>query len=178
MNGNLQTTRSWTARLAAAHDAVTRAGFIGAALCLAVITGSYCYEIVARYFFSAPTVWAGALVSYALCAMVFLTMPELTRQRAHIVLTLLQNFMSDQSASVLRRVVCVAAGVACMFAAWFIAHAIIGQYQQDVHTISAWPIPKWPLSTFIVYGMFSSSVHFLRQVMNDAPAESSMAAVS
>lgn len=178
MRGDLQITRSWPARLAAAHDAATRAGFIGAALCLGVITCSYCYEVVSRYFFSAPTIWASALVSYALCAMVFLTVPELARQRAHIVISLLSDSMSNHSAAVLRRVVCMVAGVVCMIAAWFGGRATVSQYELDIQTITAWPILKWPLSAFIVYGMFSTSIHFFRQVVNDAPVESSLAAVS
>ena len=54
---------AFRATLAKAHDAVTHVGFIGAACCLAVIVCSYCYEVVARYFFSAPTEWASSLVS-------------------------------------------------------------------------------------------------------------------
>src|SRR5262245_60395597 len=73
-----------TARLAAAHDALSRLGFYVAAGCLGVIVCSYCFEVVSRYFFNAPTVWAGPLVAYMLCALVFLAAPDLTRQNAHI----------------------------------------------------------------------------------------------
>ena len=68
------------ARLAAAHDALSRLGFDVAAGCLGVIVCSYCYEVVSRYFFNAPTIWAGPLVAYMLCALVFLAAPDITRK--------------------------------------------------------------------------------------------------
>ncbi len=175
MSGGTAIGRSWADRLAAGHDALTRAGFVGAAVCLAAIVGAYCYEVVARYFLSAPTVWANALVSYALCAMVFLAMPELSRQKAHIVLNLLPDRLSPQRAASLQRVIRFVAVAACLFAAWFSADATISQYAQGIETMSAWPIPKWPLSMVIPYGMLSTSLYFLRQVSSnerDLPAGS------
>ncbi len=68
------------ARLAAAHDALSSLGFAIAAGCLGIIVCSYCYEVVSRYFFNAPTIWAGPLVAYMLCALVFLAAPDITRK--------------------------------------------------------------------------------------------------
>jgi TRAP-type C4-dicarboxylate transport system permease small subunit len=157
--------------LAAAHDAVTRAGFLGAAGCLVVLSCAYFYEVVARYFFGAPTFWASALVSYALCAMVFMAMPELTRQRIHIVINMLLDWLSPAKANRLRRVLSLAAGAVCMLAAWFSVDATISQYQQGIQTLAAWPIDKWTVSSFIVYGMLSTSIYFLRQAAGEKLAD-------
>lgn len=180
MNASAAPARSLRASLAAAHDAVTRAGFLGAAGCLVVITGSYCYEVVARYFFSAPTVWASALVSYALCGMVFMAMPELSRRRIHIVINMLLDWLSLANADRLRRVLSLAAGAVCLLAAWFSADTTISQYKQGIQTLAAWPIDKWPVSSFIVYGMLSTSIYFLRQTAGEklADAHTSVAAIS
>jgi C4-dicarboxylate transporter DctQ subunit len=180
MNPGAAPVRSLRARLAAAHDVVTRAGFLSAAVCLVVITGSYCYEVVARYFFSAPTVWAAALVSYALCGMVFMAMPELSRQRIHIVINMLLDWLSPAKADRLRRVLSLTAGGVCLLAAWFSVDATISQYQQGIQTLTAWPIDKWPVSSFIVYGMLSTSIYFLRQAAGEklAGTDTSAAAVS
>jgi hypothetical protein len=56
---------------------------------VAIITGSFAYEVVARYFFAAPTSWAYDLSSYALCPMIFLAIPAMTQQRAHIAVAYL-----------------------------------------------------------------------------------------
>jgi C4-dicarboxylate transporter DctQ subunit len=170
--------RSPGATFAAAHDGVTRAGFFGATICLVLITCAYCYEVVARYFFAAPTTWADALVSYALCAMVFLTLPDLTRKRAHIVLTLLLERLSPSAAASLQRATRLAAALACLCAGWFSADASFNEFQQGIETMSSWPIPKWPLSLVIAYGMFSSSIYFFRQAASDNRDEASTEAVA
>ena len=39
------------------HDRLTKAGFALAAVLVAGIAASFCYEVVVRYFFDAPTAW-------------------------------------------------------------------------------------------------------------------------
>jgi C4-dicarboxylate transporter DctQ subunit len=169
---------TWGSRPGAAHDAVTGAGFIGAAVCLTIIACAYCYEVVARYFFAAPTEWASALASYALCGMVFLAMPELARRNIHIVINVLLDQMRPRHVQLLRRVVWLTSAATCLVAAWFIADATIVQYQRGIQTITSWPVPKWPLSLCIAYGMFSTSLYFLRQADRGAADGTSMEAVS
>ena len=83
------------ARVTSLHDAITRCGYQLAALIVILIAGSYCYEVAARYFFNSPTDWANALVAYLLCAVIFLAMPEQTRRRAHIAITILVDRCAD-----------------------------------------------------------------------------------
>ena len=185
MNASTVPAGSLRASLARAHDAVTHVGFAGAGCCLTLIVCSYCYEVVARYFFSAPTEWASSLVSYALCGMVFMAMPELSRQRIHIVINMLLDRLTPEKAEGLRRILALVVGAMCLLAAWFTLDTTIGQYRDDIQTLTAWPIAKWPVSSFIVYGMFSTSIYFLRHAAGEklgAPgavaAAASAAAVS
>lgn len=157
--------------LAALHDGLSRASSWGAAFCLVTIGVSYCYEVVARYFFSAPTTWADSLVSYALCGMIFLILPELTRRQAHITLTLLLEKMPSTAALRLGRLTSLAAAGACAFAAWFSADACLSQYQSGIQTMATWPIPKWPLSLIIAFNLGSASLHFLRHAFTAAAVE-------
>ena len=135
---------------------------------------------MARYFFSAPTDWASSLVSYALCGMVFMAMPELSRQRIHIVISLLLDRLAPAVADRLRRVLSLVVGAVCLLAAWFCADTTFSQYQEGIQTLTAWPIDKWPVSSFIVYGMLSTSIHFLRQAAGEklATTDTAAAAVS
>ncbi len=48
--------------LASIQDALSRVGFALAACVLAFISAAYCYEVISRYFFNAPTIWASPLV--------------------------------------------------------------------------------------------------------------------
>jgi hypothetical protein len=36
-----------------------------------------------------------------------------------------------------------------------------------IDTISAYPVPKWLVSIFIPYGMLSSGLYFLRDLVSD-----------
>lgn len=154
------------ARLAAAHDALSGLGFSIAAGCLGVIVCSYCYEVVSRYFFNAPTVWAGPLVAYMLCALVFLAAPDITKKNTHIVINVLQEKMSLRQIAYLQRTIAGVSAVACLVGVWIVGTALVSQYKQGVETILTWAIPKWPLSALIAYGLLSSGIHFLRHLVN------------
>ncbi len=152
----------WPSRIAALHDGLSALTFSGAMLSLAVIAISFCYEVVSRYFFNAPTIWASPFASYALCASIFLAMPELTRSSSHIVLNLLDDFLSADGAVRMRRIIQVVAAAACGLAAWITAQAAWSDFTFGIATNTYFPIPKWWLSAVIPYGMASSAIHFLR----------------
>ncbi len=154
------------------HDRVTAVGFAGGALSVAVIAGSFWYEVTARYFFNAPTNWAYDFASYALCPMIFLSIPEMARQRAHIVVAYLVDALPEQRRVLIGRLVLLAAALVCLAAAWITGAETWRQYARGVETITAWPIQKWIISIFIPYGLLSSGLHFLRQFFGEAPAPS------
>jgi TRAP-type C4-dicarboxylate transport system permease small subunit len=167
--------RTALSRLAGLHDTASRLTFYVAAVCLAVIVLSYTYEVGARYLFSAPTTWAASLVAYMLCAMVFLSIPELTRQRVHIFISIFLDTMAPERARRIQRVTFLIAAVACLFAAGFCADATYQQYQRGISTLNVWRIPKWWLSATIVYGLFSTSIHYFRHFLSGVPYQTSEA---
>src|SRR5262245_17666824 len=142
MSDDGRTRHSWFSGLAAAHDALSRASFLVATGCLVIIVGSYCYEVVARYFFNAPTIWAGPLVAYMLCAVVFLAAPELTRRNAHIEINVLVDKMSRAQVAYLQRFIMLTSALACFVGAWIVGTTALAQYQQGIETILTWAIPK------------------------------------
>ncbi|MEW5421151.1 TRAP transporter small permease [Amorphus sp. 3PC139-8] len=150
---------AWPARV---HDAITLVGYIGAVVCLVVIVSAYSYEVGARYFFAAPTTWASSLVSYMLVLMVFLVMPELTRARSHIFISILLDSMPARRALWFQRVTFVVAAFACLLASWFCFDATVQQFMRGISTVNEWGMPKWLLSWAIPYGLFSASIYFLR----------------
>ena len=154
-------------KLAELHDAVTSASFAASACVLAGIAFSFCYEVAARYLFAAPTSWANALVSYMLCAAIFLAVPELTRRRAHVSINLLVDRLSPPNALWLNRMIRLAGAAACMTATYITADATLDQIRLGIETISAYPVPKWSVSIFIPYGMLSSGLYFLRDLLAD-----------
>lgn len=162
----------------AIHDVITYVGYCLAAVCLAVIVGSYCIEIVGRYFFASPTRWSSSMVAYMLCAMLFLVTPELARTRGHIIISILPDRMSATSASFYMRVVYLLSCVVCLVAGWFCLQVAISQFHAGITTVNEWRIPKWYLSSLIPYALFSSGIHFMRHVVSGKTYEASGGSLS
>lgn len=157
-------------RLAArAIDGTTRAGYMLALAILALVAIITCYEVAARYFFGAPTRWVNDYVAYALCLIIFLAVPELTRTRAHIAISFLVDGAPPRRARIMRVVIAMLGTLACLAAAWISAEENWRQYVQGEETIATIPIPKWWISIFITYGMLGAGIQFGRQTL-DPPA--------
>jgi C4-dicarboxylate transporter DctQ subunit len=120
--------------------------------------------VAARYFFNAPTEWATPFVTYGLCAMIFLAMPQLTRGAEHVTITLLLERTRGSSERRLRAACGILAAVACLCAAWFSADASFTQYRMGILTHPPYAIDKWLLSALIPYALLSSAIYFLRQL--------------
>jgi C4-dicarboxylate transporter DctQ subunit len=154
------------------HDAITKVGFGLAGVCLVGIVFAYSFEVISRYFFSAPTTWASSLVAYLLCAIVFLAMPQVTRERVHIFIGIFLDAMQPDRAAKVQMATYVLAAVACFLSAYFCFDATVQQFVRGISTVNEWRIPKWALSVLIPYGFFSSGIYFLRQVLARAPYKS------
>ena len=138
-----------------AHDVLTRLSFQLAVACLAIITASFCYEVVARYAFNAPTVWANPLVSYLLCAMIFLALPEMTRTTQHISINLLIDALPAGAAALCNQLIRLIGIVACVLGAWVTGTETGAQIVGDIWTISYFPVPKWVLRS--VFGEMANA---------------------
>jgi TRAP-type C4-dicarboxylate transport system permease small subunit len=159
-------------RLRALHDRVTAIGFAGAAISVGLITFSFWYEVIARYFLAAPTVWAYAVASYALCPMIFLAMPEMTRRGAHIVIEYLVESLPRKLQQPLARTVTLATALVCLMGAWITGAETWRQYDQGIETVLALAIPKWWVSIFVPYGLLSSAIYFFRRLYEPPPEAS------
>jgi TRAP-type C4-dicarboxylate transport system permease small subunit len=155
--------------LARIQDGLSRMGFILAACILAFISAAYCYEVISRYFFNAPTIWASPLVSYALCLTIFLALPDLARRGLQISIDLHEAWASPAVIETLLRLTRLAAGMSCLAAAWITAEQAWSEYSFGVWTNTYMPIPKWWLFVFIPYGLVSAGIYFLRQAFGEAP---------
>lgn len=152
------------------HDRITALGFAGAALSVGVIVVSFWCEVVARYFLAAPTVWAYAVASYALCPMIFLAMPEMARRGAHIAIQYLADALPARYRRPLAWTVTLATALVCLMGAWITATETWRQYVQDIETVLAFRVPKWWVSIFVPYGLLSSAIYFLRRLFEAPPA--------
>ncbi len=131
---------------------------------LGAIVVSFCFEVVMRYAFNAPTSWANEWVSYFLCAFIFLMMPDITRTGRHVAVTLIFEHVPQRGGRVLTWVICCLCFLMCVTATWFTADETLRQFRHEVQIMAVTPIDKWYVSIFIPYGLGSSALYFLRML--------------
>jgi len=143
------------------HRALTEAGARVATGCVALMAVAYTAEVVARYFFSAPLNWSGDFSGYLLCVSVFLALPKVTADRAHVAVSLLIEVMRPQTRRRYLRGLWYVTAVVCAFITYFIAVEGVRQFNEHVLTSAANQIPKWWISAVTCYGLASAALHLL-----------------
>lgn len=142
-------------------DMLTRFSTVLAAAGLAMIVGSYVFEVVSRYLFSSPTAWASDFVSYALCAIVFLALPRVTKDKAHVAVTILVDVAPKFAANAAHIAVSLLGFLCLSFAAWVSLKENIRQFTRGIDTLAIVPIPQWWVSSFITFGLAVSACYLL-----------------
>jgi TRAP-type C4-dicarboxylate transport system permease small subunit len=153
------------------HRALSEAGARAAAVCVALMAVSYTAEVVGRYFFASPLNWSGDFSAYLLCVCVFLALPKVTSDRAHVAVSLLVEVMHGQTRRSYLRLLWYVTAVVCAFITYFIAAEGVRQFDEHVLTSAANQIPKWWISAFACYGLGSSALHLLYAQPELAPSE-------
>ena len=153
-------------RLYTLHDWLTQAAAIVAAVGLICIVTFYVYEVVTRYFFNTPTAWVSDFVSYFLCASVFLALPKVTKERAHVAVTILVDIAPPKIADFAHTCINIIGFFSLAFAAYISLQENIRQFTKNIETLAIIPVPQWWISAFITFGLAFSSLYMLR----DAPA--------
>ncbi len=111
-----------------AHDLLTTASAWLAAAGIGTITFSYCYEVVSRYVFNAPTNWVGAVTTYLLLVCTMLMAPYVTRARAHVTITFLLERLGHRRARHLLAGCVAVSAVVCLLSVWFTGTETWRQY--------------------------------------------------
>ena len=145
------------------HDALTRAGFIAGAAALLGIFGLFNFEVATRYFFNAPTRWSSDTVSYLLCVMVALIVPQLSRTGSHIAITFVSEALGPATRRGLHVSLALLSALVCLGAGWVVGNVTVALYSKGIMTIGTFLIPKWWLAALLTYGFANSGLMFLRQ---------------
>ena len=147
------------------HDRLTVLGVQLAMAALAVVVGAYALEVVLRYGFNTPTRWSADLVSYLLLFITFMAMPQVTASGGHVAVTALLERLSPRRQRRATRVIAAGGTVVCLLLAWIALQETPRQATGNVRMMAAYPVPKAWISAWIVYGLGSSALHFLRATL-------------
>jgi len=147
--------------IAKVADFLTLVASILAATGLAMIVCSYIYEVVSRYVFQSPTAWASDFVAYALCASAFLALPRVTKEKAHVAVTILVDIAPKPIANIVHITISIFGFLCLSFAVWVSLQENIRQFTRGIQTLAIVPIPQWWVSSFITFGLMLSAVYLL-----------------
>lgn len=143
-------------------DSLTRFGlYVSSALMLSV-AALVSTEVGLRYFLNAPTHWIYDTVNYLFCAIIFLAVPELTRMKGHIAITLILETVGPGMSRRMQVVISLMAAVVCGVASYMAGVEAGKQFMRGILTLGTFAVPKWWISAFIVYGLALSSLQFLK----------------
>ena len=155
---------SWPTRIVRPLDLVTRLSMYASGMALLLITSSYVFEVIMRYFLDAPTSWSSDVIQWFFAAMIMLALPEVTRTNSHIVISFFLEKMKPRSRLNLGRVLASVGFAMCMLTAWICLQETLRQYDRSIETLWSHPIPKWWISAFIPFGFGLSGFQMLRSV--------------
>ena len=154
------------ARLGRAHGALIAWGVQLAMVALAFIVRAYSLEVVARYAFDTPTRWTADAVSYLLLFVTFMALPQVTASGGHVAVTALLERLPPARQRLAARAIAGVGAAVCLLPTQITLGQTLRQAQGGVTMIAAYPVPKAWISAWIVYGLGSSALHFLRLAVN------------
>jgi TRAP-type C4-dicarboxylate transport system permease small subunit len=147
------------------HDRLTAVGVQLAMVALAIVVGAYVMEVVLRYGFNSPTRWSADLVSYLLLFITFMAMPQVTASGGHVAVTALLERLNPSRQRTAARVIAALGVAVCLLLGWIALQETMRQASGNVTMMAAYPVPKAWISLWIVYGLGSSALYFLRSAI-------------
>ena len=133
------------------------------------------YEVLARYLFNAPTIWAAELSQLLLLWGSFIAMATLLRQRAHIRITLLTarfNALGRQICETFTLTFIAGFSAVAAWHGWFIAYDSL---ERGRSTGTMLNIPNWWAEMVIPVGflvlLLQCLVEIPRVLRHGAPAQ-------
>lgn len=148
-------------RLFGIHETASRLAFVGGVIALAAVVPLYAYEVLMRYAFRAPTLWAADFVSFLLLISTFLVVPMLAKEDSHIAVTILPDILPDPYRSYLLKIGVAAGAIISLWVGYIAAVETIVLYDRASLTMTAIPMPRWILASCVTYGLLNSGLYFL-----------------
>ena len=138
-----------------------------AGLLVVTVTLSVLYEVVARYFFNSPTIWAVDLTEYSLVYITFLGAPWVLRDHAHTRVELVVERLRPRLRLTVGILVSLIAAAGAVVMAWEGAWETWESYLGGHAELKAWRVYRWPLILPICVGSLMLVIEFLRQAWNN-----------
>ncbi len=133
-------------------DRITAAFAVVAAWLFVAAGAMLVFEVVARYVFVAPTVWAAELSLLCLIWATYLAAAALLRQRRHITITAVTQRLPEGWRRVAEALSLVVVLIVCVAAVWYGADIALDSLQRGRTTGSMLNLPAWATEASIPIG--------------------------
>jgi len=158
------------ARMGRTLDLLTKVAFHISGAALAGILCLIVNEVFCRYFFNAPTTWAGDANQWLFALTTTLALPEVTRVNGNVAITILLERLPEEKRLVLARVLALIGCLACFLAVYVTGNEVVRQFSMEITTNWVYPVPKWWVSATIPVGFLLCSLQFLRLGLQRRPS--------
>ena len=149
--------------IAALYDRLIAALAMAAAILLGGLSLWVTYEVVMRYFFSAPTNWAVDLSEYALFWAVFLASPWVLRHDEHIKIDILVVRLRPRPRRWLGIVTSLVGAAVCAVMTW---QAVLAEWDLNVRNVDfarEWVVQQYVVYAIVPIGFLLLTIEFLRR---------------
>jgi TRAP-type C4-dicarboxylate transport system permease small subunit len=149
-------------RLTRAYDGLLNAMAALAAASMPVMALAVTYEVVMRYVFNDPTIWAVDLSEYIMLYATFLAAPWLVREGGHIRIEALLSLLSPRNQHMLGVVAAIISAAVAAVLCWQGLDATLDAYTRGVIIARSWRVPRWIVWALIPVGSFFITIEFIR----------------
>jgi len=156
-------------RTGAAIGAVARAFGAVAAVAVAAMTLVTVYDVVARYFFNNPTIWATEISTYILIGIVFVGAAKAHLDGANVRVELFLGRMRGEGRRQLELVVAWTALLYIAIAAWQAGVLALSDYRNGSRVFSLLLTPSWLPKTPIAIGLAALAAAILLEIERLSP---------
>ena len=154
----------------AAVGAVARAFGAVAAAAVVAMTAATVYDVVARYFFNSPTIWATEISTYILIGIVFVGAPKAHLDGANVRVELLLGQVRGEGRRRLELVVAWTALLYVAISAWQAGVLALSDYRNGSRIFSLLLTPSWLPKTPIAIGLAALAAAILLEIERLSPA--------
>jgi len=133
-------------------------GFIFVAAMLIV-----CLDVVMRYAFNRPMVWATEVSEYILLGMACLGIAWLLKEEGHVKIELVMARFKPRVQALVNAITSILTAVAVLAITWYSGQITWDLYQRGVEETKVLHVPKAPLLALVALGMFLLFIQFARR---------------
>lgn len=122
------------------------------------------YDVIWRYAFALPNIWAMQMSEYIMVYSTFLASAWVLRNEGHVGIGFVADRLSPKAQRVLGLITSFIGICACAILVWQSSKELAYSFQRTITTqYYPWKILEWPTFAAVPFGSFLLSIQFVRR---------------